>query len=604
MMKKLLLVALCPALLGAGLALRTPNAADVLDAKLDRALQGAVRGSSDAELRVLLQIAPETRKDMAGRIASAGGSSSALSPGLLSARMSVRAFKRLAADAGVLRASIDAPVRAAATSLLSKDVLLDTEGLLTTSGGTTSRKYPYTGRNVGIAVIDSGIRPNANLNLIATYDFLTSNGKKVSANDPFGHGTHVAGIATGNGTTSTDQYEGIAPAARLYAFRALAANGTGYTSNVINAVTFATANRKTLGIDIINLSLGHPIYEPAASDPLVQAVENAVAAGIVVVVSAGNFGGDLATHAPAYAGITSPGNAPDAITVGALETYQTVTRGDDAITWFSSRGPTWYDAFQKPDLVAPGSHIVSDVPTSSTLASQYPGGLMKTTGTTNLMKLSGTSMAAGVVSGVVAMMLDANRTLHPGAALTPNAIKAILQYTAFEMPAYDVLTEGAGSLNAAGAIALAAAIDPNVPAGSWWLTVGVNAWNTIGGQDLAWGQRIVWGDRIIWGNQVYSNDPAWALRIVWGDRIIWGNRIIWGSSTVWDPASQTVWGTRIIWGSSLLGMTDGTRIIWGSSVPWGSVSPASTVWGNLKTLNIAPANVSWGNVERANMDLK
>ncbi len=88
------------------------------------------------------------------------------------------------------------------------------------------------------------------------------------------------------------------------------------------------------------MSLGHPIYEPAGRDPLVAAVQNAVAKGVVVVVSAGNFGGNPQTHETGYAGITSPGNAPGAITVGAVDTFQTDSRNDDEVAWFSSRGPT------------------------------------------------------------------------------------------------------------------------------------------------------------------------------------------------------------------------------------------------------------------------
>ena len=87
---------------------------------------------------------------------------------------------------------------------------------------------------------------------------------------------------------------------------------------MIKAIEFATAQKNALGIHVINLSLGHPIYEPAATDPLVRAVERAVAAGIVVVASAGNFGYNRVVGSTGYAGITSPGNAPSAITVGAL----------------------------------------------------------------------------------------------------------------------------------------------------------------------------------------------------------------------------------------------------------------------------------------------
>ena len=110
------------------------------------------------------------------------------------------------------------------------------------------------------------------------------------------------------------------------------------TSDVIAAIQFATINRKALGIDIINLSLGHPILESAATDPMVQAVEAAVRAGIIVVVAAGNYG-TATSGSVGYAGITSPGNAPSAITVGAAKTFGTAIRTDDRVTDYSSRGP-------------------------------------------------------------------------------------------------------------------------------------------------------------------------------------------------------------------------------------------------------------------------
>ena len=102
--------------------------------------------------------------------------------------------------------------------------------------------------------------------------------------------------------------------------------GSGYSSTVIKAIEFAIANKSQLKIDVINLSLGHPIYEAAATDPLVQAVERAVAAGIVVVVASGNEGINRETGTVGYAGIASPGNAPSAISVGAGDTKNTLTR--------------------------------------------------------------------------------------------------------------------------------------------------------------------------------------------------------------------------------------------------------------------------------------
>jgi serine protease AprX len=562
--------------------------------KFDRALREWMNGHPSGTARALIQLRPGAsagvRADL-DRIAGARILGTA-GPNFLVAELSSTALRAVAGNPSITRISSDALVASFSTSYLANDVLLNTEALL---------PRRYTGDHIGVAVIDSGILPNANLKVTATYDFVAKNGAKVGALDPYGHGTHVSGLVASSGTTSSDLYQSIAPGVKLYALRALDQNGSGYTSAVINAVNFAVANKNKLGIDIINMSLGHPIYESAANDPLVQTVENAVAAGLVVVVSAGNFGGDPATHVTGYGGITCPGNAPDAITVGAIEINNTISRGGDTIPWYSSRGPTWYDGFQKPDLVAPGSHLVSDVPTSSTIARNYPAGLIKTSGTTNLTKLSGTSMSAGVVTGTVALMLEASRQNFPGARLTPNAIKAILQYTSLPMADYDLLTQGAGALNAGGAVALAAAIDPNQPVGSSWLVSGVNTWTTIGSETFAWGQRVVWGDRVIWGNQVYNNDPAWALRVVWGDRVVWGNRVVWGDSTVWDNGNPAVWGSRVVWGDTLLGQANGSSVSWGSLST--NVSADRVVWGDLSSLAIAPASVSWSNLERANGDL-
>src|SRR5205814_3653282 len=125
------------------------------------------------------------------------------------------------------------------------------------------------------------------------------------------------------------RFRGIASDAQLVGLRVLDGLGAGKTSNVINALAFATANKAALGIDIINLSLGHPIFESAATDPLVQAVEKAVHAGIVVVVSAGNVGVNPVTGLSGYGGLMSPGNAPSAITVGSANSSGTPGRADD-----------------------------------------------------------------------------------------------------------------------------------------------------------------------------------------------------------------------------------------------------------------------------------
>src|SRR6185369_6222910 len=113
-------------------------------------------------------------------------------------------------------------------------------------------------------------------------------------------------------------------------------------SDVIAALQFVTANKDALKVQIVNMSLGHPIWASAANDPLVQAVQQATAAGLIVVVSAGNVGRSP-EGLSGYAGITSPCNAPSAICVGAAKTENTASRDDDSVAPYSSRGPSWYD---------------------------------------------------------------------------------------------------------------------------------------------------------------------------------------------------------------------------------------------------------------------
>ena len=155
---------------------------------------------------------------------------------------------------------------------------------------------PYTGKGVGIEVIDSGVAPHKALadRVVASVDFTRSSG---TGRDLHGHGTHVAGIIgaelTGDGDEdgqASAAYQGIAPGARLVSLKVLDGNGRGTTSSVIDAIDWTIANRDRYGIRVINMSLGHPVYQAYKDDPLCQAVERAVDAGIVVVVSAGNTG--------------------------------------------------------------------------------------------------------------------------------------------------------------------------------------------------------------------------------------------------------------------------------------------------------------------------
>jgi subtilisin family serine protease len=247
------------------------------------------------------------------------------------------------------------------------------EGSQTQHGASTTGTLPENldGDGVTIALIDSGVRMHLDLgNLVGCVDLRspTTNpldpyestaklaGDAVPCTDftdPFGHGTHIAGILIGDGTASNGLYKGIAPGAELLSIRVLDDEGMADVADVITGIDWAIENKGKHDIDIISLSLGGPFFVPAAMDPLVQAVEAAWDADIVVVASAGNLGtyGNFT--------ITRPGNSPKIITAGSLTDWNSMLLPDDMKSSYSSLSPTLIDGYLKPDLVAPGNRIVS-----------------------------------------------------------------------------------------------------------------------------------------------------------------------------------------------------------------------------------------------------
>lgn len=440
----------------------------------------------------------------------------------------------------------------------------------------------WTGRGVGVAVIDSGLESSSEFQgrITAFYDFTNGQMRATSASDEYGHGTHVAGTIGGSGARSSDPYyRALAPQVRFTILKVLDARGAGYTSDVVRAIDFAVANRDRFGIDIINLSLGHPIYEPASTDPLVLAVERAAKSGLVVVAAAGNLGKNPDTGLPGYAGITSPGNAPSAITAGALLTLDTVSRSDDRIPEYSSAGPTWYDALLKPDLLSPGHNLIAVAARNGYLYRNYPQ-LKAQDG--DYMRLSGTSMATAVTTGLVALMIEAHEAAMPGTPpLSSNFVKGALQYSALAVRddlgvPYNPLRQGAGAINGRGAIQLAQSVDTSDPEGAFWLKTVPSPWTTIAGETHTWNQGIIWGSGIIWGATIDVNQQAWATGIIWGADVTWGSGIIWGANAVWT--NPETWSAGIIWGSTSVGAVNGNGIIWGAT---GS-GPESTAWKDLE----------------------
>ena len=483
----------------------------------------------------------------------------------------------LAADRAVDHLSGDLPVRTSMSvsnqSTAADQVRAGSTGLLGIGG-----IAGVSGQGIGVAVVDSGISSHAALSkkVIASVSFVTGD---PIVSDTYGHGTHVAGIIAGNAGPAawvTPLYTGgIAPGAQLINVRVLGANGTGLTSDVIAGLDWAIANRSKYNIRVINLSLGHPVYEPAATDPLCEAVAEAVQAGIVVVVAAGNSG-KSADGRMVLGGITSPGNSPLALTVGALNTWATVKRSDDSVTTYSSRGPTRFDLAVKPDVAAPGNKIISLQANGSYLPAFYPSLHVAGTGTNAYMTLSGTSMAAPIVSGGVALLLQGT----PG--LTPAQVKLAMQNGATYVTDGGLMGAGAGSVNlwssrTIAASGLTGSLIGTVVGGVSAKSSGASFWDagTLGGRLYAGiGVRLlsvltaplVWlnppllhyGDLNLVGllNPLASVAPKW---LQYGQVAGWtpSDSILWGD-TIYDPQGQS-----ILWGDS--DTTDDTSILWGDT---------------------------------------
>ena len=567
--------------------------------KLDRVLQ-ARTGQLHGYSRVIVRIRSTISVTGAGSLIRGAGGVPGRQLSASESQVAVvpnAALRILAASPLVERVSLD------------RDVLGAMERTGMTVGAVAVREnLGVDGAGVGVAVIDSGVTTwhddlsdvGVGQRVVEFVDFVDG---IATPHDDYGHGTHVAGIIAGNGLDSDGVRTGIAPAAHLVVLKVLDATGRGHVSDVIAAIDYAVARRDALNIRVINLSVATGVYESYNSDPLTLAAERAVRAGITVVAAAGNNGRSPEGNTQ-YGGITSPGNAPWVLTVGASSHMGTPDRADDTIAAFTSRGPTALDHRAKPDIVAPGIGIESlSTPGSSLYVTAAPY-LLPGTRTIPLLpylSLSGTSMSAPVVSGTVALMLQAN----PG--LTPNAVKAILQYTAEVNTGYDPLTEGAGFVNAKGAIELARYL--------------VHPWTSEYPDSSRWGAALIWGNLLVKGGRLAADANAWSTAVTWGaERSQDGQQISWGPRCSSESCTDTtgakwrvdsgsarniVWGSicngadcDVPWSVELVHATDdGETVVWGTdggeTVVWGTDDGETVVWGTACT-DASCAPIVWG----------
>ncbi|HEX4603270.1 MAG TPA: S8 family peptidase [Candidatus Angelobacter sp.] len=460
----------------------------------------------------------------------------------------------------------------------------------------TAWKSNYTGSGIGVALIDSGVNSHPDLTttsfwpisrIVYNQSFVPSNS---NAGDDYGHGTHIAGLIAGNGLSSTgpifsQTFKGIAPGAQIVNLRVLDEYGSATDSQVIAAINQAISLKSKYNIRVINLSLGRGVFESYKLDPLCQAVEKAWKSGIVVVVAAGNNGRYLPTGG--YATVTSPANDPYVLTVGSMKPMGTPERTDDLIASYSSKGPTLIDHVVKPDVVAPGNMLIATEIGNTTLFNTEPDNRVPYSayvyyGSSSPSKLyfqlSGTSMAAGVVSGAVADLLQA----HP--LMTPDQVKARLMKTASKtFPAtssvfdaasgitytsqYDIFTVGAGYVDLSAALASTelttgtamsptAVYDPN--SRTVYLTSDPSS---------VWGTKQAWSGPAVWGGSQFAGGSSimWGANTTGGSSIMWGATDLWGSSIMWGAGTSSgfsaIWSNSIMWGAS--GQ-------WGSSIMWGA----------------------------------
>jgi serine protease AprX len=302
--------------------------------------------------------------------------------------------------------------------------------------GATSLSGGVNGAGITVAVLDTGITklPDFRGRITGGVDL---SGEGNPYKDSYGHGTFVAGLIAGDGTSSNGQYQGEAPGANLVAIKVAGASGVTDVSTVIQGINWAIQHKNDQHISVLNLSLGAIPTSSTVTNPLDQAVEAAWQAGITVVASAGNAG-------PSNGTITSPGDDPLAITAGSIDDLGTADNSDDAGTTFSSVGPTSPDGFFKPDLVTSGRSVVSLRAPGSTIDTLNPTARI---GNSNFVG-SGTSFSTAITSGAAALVIQSDsKRGNNGFVPSPDKVKAQLVGTATKGPIGNPFVDGHGELN-------------------------------------------------------------------------------------------------------------------------------------------------------------
>ena len=441
------------------------------------------------------------------------------------AEIPARQLAQVAQLAGVRWVSHDAPV----VETACKDCI-DTSRLSSVYNQAIGadklwNQSPYLqGQGIGIAVLDSGIQSThsdlagrivAAKNSVSIDEVLKLPSSELLKYDIYGHGTFVAGLIAGNGTTSAGRYVGVAPRSQLINVRVTSLMGASTESDVVAGLQWVYENRATYNIRVVNLSLNASKASSYQLSPLSAACEILWFNGVVVVTSAGNRGEGT---------IYPPANDPFVITVGAADDKGTATITDDSVASFSAFGTTM-DGVKKPDLVAPGRYIVGPSATSALLTKFYPQIVIDQ----SYMRMSGTSAAAPIVSGAIALLLQKEPRL------TPDQVKQRLLNTANRSWAgYDGVKAGAGYLDINAAVRNTTTANTTPPSANTGMPInsllltGVDAakgllkgattfvWDSVSWSSVSWSSvswsSVSWSS-VSWSSDYIENPPVSAAQL-------------------------------------------------------------------------------------------
>jgi serine protease AprX len=395
-------------------------------------------------------------------------------------------------------------------------------------------KFGLSGQGVGVAVLDSGVaaHPDLGNRVVASVDFVEPTGivSTLPLGDAGGHGTHVAGIIAGDGSASNGTITGIAPLASIVSVRVIDALGTTTLSRVLTGMQWIIGNRSTYNIRIVNISFGAPAQSGYRSDLLAAASENMNFAGLLVVAAAGNAGSGPGT-------IITPAIDPYVLAVGAIDDRGSNSFSDYSVTPWSSRGPTPFDGLAKPDLVAPGRQVVSLRVPGSTLDLRSPDNRVVAgkDSVARYFTLSGTSMAAPMVAGTAALLIER----YP--AISTAQLRQQLKVSARPLSGYTALDQGSGLVDA---FAAASRVPTAVPS----IQMPVSDAFAQQAKPYLTGQPFAWINPGFNGG-VDSKGRPWADvtwdNIMW-DGITWQN-LDWEAFTWQGITWQGITWTGITW---------------------------------------------------------